>query len=79
MKVLVTGGAGFIGSQIVKTLEAKGSKVIILDDFSHADYKNIVDCRAEVISDTILNESLFKKLPFDCAIIISSNIWRGTP
>ena len=40
MKVLVTGGAGFIGSNIVKLLESEGSKVVVLDNFSHASYKN---------------------------------------
>ena len=34
MKVLVTGGAGFIGSQIVDSLIESGFKVIIIDDLS---------------------------------------------
>lgn len=69
MRVLITGGAGFIGSNIVKTLEEKGAKTIILDDFSHASYRNIIDTKAEVICADINDESIYKKLPSVDAVI----------
>ena len=63
MRFLVTGGAGFIGSNVAKILEDKGTEVVILDDFSHANYENLLDTKAEVICGNILDEKIFDKLP----------------
>ena len=41
MKVLVTGGAGFIGSHIADRLAADGHEVVILDDLSTGDVKHL--------------------------------------
>lgn len=63
MKALVTGGAGFIGSNIVKTLEDKGFETVIMDDFSHANYKNLMHIKGDVICADILDEGIYGKLP----------------
>jgi UDP-glucose 4-epimerase len=39
--ILVTGGAGFIGSHIVDALISKGYNVHIIDNLSTGDLKNI--------------------------------------
>jgi len=78
MRVLVTGGAGFIGSNIVKILEAKGVETVILDDFSHASYKNLSDVRGEIICGDILDQGIYKKLPKIDAVIHEAAITDTT-
>jgi UDP-glucose 4-epimerase len=41
MRVLVTGGAGFIGSTIVDALDARGDLVVVVDDISTGDRANL--------------------------------------
>jgi len=40
-KILVTGGAGFIGSNLCEVLLETGNKVICLDNFSTGKHKNV--------------------------------------
>lgn len=42
MKYLVTGGAGFIGSNIVKEILNRGEKVVVLDNFATGKRENIL-------------------------------------
>jgi UDP-glucose 4-epimerase len=43
MKVLVTGGAGFIGSNLAKTLLQQGDEVIVIDNLSSGYKKNLTN------------------------------------
>ena len=57
MRYLVTGGAGFIGSNIVDELVRRGHDVVVLDDFSSGKRTNLeqvagkVDLQAGSITD----------------------------
>ena len=46
MRVMVTGGAGFIGSNLVDRLLAEGHHVDVIDDFSTGSLHNLADARA---------------------------------
>jgi nucleoside-diphosphate-sugar epimerase len=48
MKVLVTGGGGFIGSNLVRALIANGDAVRVLDNFSTGNRRNLDGLAAEV-------------------------------
>ena len=57
MRVLVTGGAGFIGSHLTDRLVADGHTVTVVDDFSHGRSANVDSalgdsCRLEVADVT---------------------------
>jgi UDP-glucose 4-epimerase len=46
MRVLVTGGAGFIGSNLVDRLLAEGHEVDVVDDLSTGSLSNLAEARA---------------------------------
>jgi len=48
-RVLVTGGAGFIGSHLVRTLLARGDDVLVLDNLSTGARANLADLPAELL------------------------------
>ena len=41
MRVLITGGAGFVGSHLTDALLARGDQVLVLDDLSTGRHDNI--------------------------------------
>ena len=63
-KVLVTGGAGFIGSHVVELLVKKKFDVTILDNLSNGNLKNLFNLRKKVkfIKGDIRDKKLLKKI-----------------
>jgi len=63
MKILVTGGAGFIGSHIVDSLVAKGHKVVVYDNFTSGQMENLVNIKddVEIIEGDILDYKRLEK------------------
>jgi UDP-glucose 4-epimerase len=64
MRVLVTGGAGYIGSHLVDRLVALGHGVTVLDDLSTGNIANLTESQAKIrfVRNTILDERLVNKL-----------------
>src|SRR5713101_5480133 len=56
MTVLVTGGAGFIGSNVVDALLVDGHQVRVLDDLS-TGYQENIDPRVELVMADVADEA----------------------
>ncbi len=63
MKYVVTGGAGFIGSNIVKKLVSRGDDVTVIDNLNTGKKENleVVKDRINFLNDDILNVGLLEK------------------
>ncbi len=72
--ILVTGGAGFIGSNIAEALLLRGNRVVVLDDLSTGRMENILDLskndKLKFVKGSILDSKLLR------SIIKSENISR---
>jgi UDP-glucose 4-epimerase len=58
VKALVTGGAGFIGSHLVRRLLADGHAVTVIDDLSTGHRENLAACAAEIVERDIASAPL---------------------
>lgn len=61
MKALVTGGSGFIGSNVSKMLLEKEVKVVVFDNLSSGYYDNIKELPVEFIKADILDRDAIKE------------------
>ena len=77
--VLVTGGAGFIGSHTVLELSLHGHQTVVLDDLSNG-YRDAVPAAALAVGrlhDDAFLERLFQKHTFDAVIHFAGLIEAG--
>lgn len=73
MKILLTGGAGFIGSNILDMYVSKGFNVVVVDNFRSGRIENIKhhldNDNVEFIFGDILDEQFVSQLPKDIDVI----------
>ena len=66
MKILITGGAGFVGSHLADKLTGEGHQITVIDDLSTGRYQNVEHLEGNknfrLIIDTVLNEKLMEEL-----------------
>ncbi len=72
--VLVTGGAGFIGSHLCPVLLQKGYRVVVIDDLSTGRIENIASLRSspnfQFVRETITNTQVLDRLTSEADIVI---------
>ena len=66
MKILITGGAGFVGSHLADRLIKGGHEITVIDDLSTGRYSNVEHLEDQkgfrLIIDTVLNQRLMEEL-----------------
>ncbi len=79
-KILVTGGAGYIGSFMVRELKAKGFDPVILDNLSQGHKEAVADFRLEqidLVTEKEKLDSLLSSERFDGVVHMASFIQMG--
>jgi len=70
MRALVTGGSGFIGSNVVSLLYSEGYEVVVLDNLSSGYSENLDDYpEVELVVGDVRDEKLTKKLAAGADVI----------
>jgi len=74
MRVLITGGAGFVGSHLSEALLDRGDEVFILDNLSTGSIENVVHLkgnpRFHYTIDTVANEPVLAELIDRCDMVV---------
>lgn len=82
MKILVTGGAGYIGSILVPALLNEGHEVVVLDNFLYGQTSltdQVINPRLKIIRGDARNEELLKKILPDFNLILPLACLTGAP
>ena len=79
-KVLVTGGAGFIGSHLCSALARLGANVVALDDLSGGGDRNFAEIgRVEFVRGSILDKPLLEQCIADCRYVFHQAALGSVP
>jgi UDP-glucose 4-epimerase len=74
VRILITGGAGFIGSYLSEAYVERGEEVWVIDDLSTGSLENVAPLmhhpRFHFVNDTILNREVLLELTGTCDVIV---------
>ncbi|HSF80224.1 MAG TPA: GDP-mannose 4,6-dehydratase, partial [Anaerolineales bacterium] len=73
-RILITGGAGFIGSHLSELLVHKGHQVVVIDDLSTGALENIQHLQPmpnfKFVRETIMNTQVLDRLTSEADIVV---------
>jgi nucleoside-diphosphate-sugar epimerase len=79
-RVLITGGAGFIGSHLAEALSALGARVLVLDDLSGGSEENLRGlANVEFLRGSVLDEALLAKAVAGCRFVFHQAALGSVP
>src|SRR4051812_29250675 len=74
MRVLITGGAGFVGSHLSEALLDRGDEVFVIDNLSTGSFENIIHLKGQprfhYVIDSVTNEAVLAELIDRCDIVV---------
>ena len=75
-KVLITGGAGFIGSNLAKALVKDGNEVVVIDDLSMGQLKNLKGLDLEFLEHDVTDKKfmhhILRRYKFDYIFFLAA-------
>jgi len=83
MRVLVTGGAGLVGSHVAELLEARGDEVVVVDNYATGRSEHLLNLKkAQIFEDSISNEIFYDKISssfseFDAIVHTAASFANG--
>ncbi|HWW77593.1 MAG TPA: GDP-mannose 4,6-dehydratase, partial [Pyrinomonadaceae bacterium] len=73
MRILITGGAGFIGSHLSDAYVARGDEVFVIDDLSTGSFQNIAHLKGHKLFnytiDSVHNQPVVAELIDQCDVV----------
>lgn len=78
-RVLITGGAGFIGSHLCEVLSGLGASVVVIDDLSGGSRENLAGFNVEFVEGSILDQGRLAQCTRGCRYVFHQAALGSVP